>query len=160
MKTNNSVDDAFAQWSLLGLSKTALYFLSNWGMFTVAKCGVIFHDTKYELKPCVCAVCAITVASSGDITVSEPKATAGWGFITQGLHHLVHYSLLSIKEIQAAHLIQVSCGTGGPTSFPGLFLTCYLFWRNYFFLPQNSCSMLPLTWIPLHITPVLVSCDS
>lgn len=83
-KQRHRVNDRFAQCSLLGLSTTALHFHSNRGMFAVAKCRVIFHDTQYESKPCVCALCSITVPSSG---VLELKATARWGFIiTQGSH--------------------------------------------------------------------------
>lgn len=51
----------FAQCSLLGPSSTALNLHSNWGIFTVAMCEVILHDTQYERKPCVCALCSITV---------------------------------------------------------------------------------------------------
>lgn len=44
-----------------------LHFHSNWGMFTVAKREVVFHDARYYLwrKPCVCAVslCPAVVAS-------------------------------------------------------------------------------------------------
>lgn len=95
---------------------TELYFHSNWGMFTVAKCEVIFHDTQYERKPCVCALCSITVTSSGVTTVLELKATAGWG-----LSHEMptcSSSFLPLVEIQVNHLIQTSCWTGRPTSFP------------------------------------------
>lgn len=52
-------------------------------MFTVAKCEVIFHDTQYERKPCVCALCSITVTSSGVITVMELKATASWALLRE-----------------------------------------------------------------------------
>lgn len=51
----------FAQCTLLGPSSTALNLHSNWGIFTVAMCEVILHDTQYERKPCVCALCSITV---------------------------------------------------------------------------------------------------
>lgn len=156
-KRRHCVDDRFAQCSLLGLSTTVLYFHSNWGMFTVAKCGVIFHDTQYERKPCVCALCSITVTSSGVITVSELKATAGWGFTLLYYTRLpcVHH-LYSLMEIQVNHLIQTSCGSGRPTSFPGLLLEFYFFWRSHF--TSESCSLLPVTWTPSPL-PMLVSCE-
>lgn len=99
---------------------TELYFHSNWGMFTVAKCEVIAHDTQYERKPCVCALCSITVTSSGVITVLELKATASWGLFRES--PACSSSLLPLMEIQVNHLIQTSGGIGRPTSFPASLL--------------------------------------
>lgn len=120
---------------------TGLHFHSNWGMVTVAKCEVIFHDTQYYLWKKALCLCYITVTSSGDTTVLELKATVGWGLL-----HETPMCLLSLPlhmEIQVNHCIQINCGNGRPTSFPSSLLV--------------SCALLPLT--PPSPLTVLVTCE-
>lgn len=89
-------------------------FSSNWGTFTVAKCEVTFHDTRYEKKPCVCALWSISVL--------ELKATADLGSNTRLMCAPLFQPLM---EIQVNLLIQTRLRSGRPTSFPALLLSWF-----------------------------------
>lgn len=128
-KWRHCVDDRFAQCSLLGPSSTALDYIS----IATEVCSLLlsvkwfFMTLNMKEKPCVCALCSITVTSSGVVTVLELKATAGWGLLHEAPTR--SSSLLLLMEIQVNHLIQTSRGTGRPTSFPASLLEFYFFRR-------------------------------
>lgn len=114
-----------------------LHFHSNWGMFTVAKREVVFHDTRYYLwrKPCVCAVSLCpAVATSPSWNC---KLQSVWGLLLET--PLCLLSFLPRVEIQVDRLIQNSCGTGRPTSFPPSLLEFDLFWQSSFIQFRVLC---------------------
>lgn len=139
-KWQHCVDDRFAQCSLLGPSSTALNYISIatevCSLLLSVKWFFVTLNIICERKPCVCALCSITVTNSGVITVLELKATAGWGLLHDTL--VCSLSLLSLMEIQVNHLIQTNCGTGRPTSFPPSLLEFYFFWRSHFLSTWSS----------------------
>lgn len=115
-----------------------LRFHSNWGMFTVAKCEVGFHDTRYYLwrKPCVCAVSLCPAVAASPSWNCKLQSVGAYYLRLPCVYCLYYHSW----KFRSARLIQTSCGTGKPTSFPPSLLEFDLFWQSSFLFISESCA--------------------